>query len=160
MDMIDPTLTDPGVILVVMGTAIATLLAIFLIIAAITRYVLKVKISVSGFISAMILSVLVFIILSIMGPIASESNIGTIQAYALFILLASILVNIGLLKIFKPKSLEELILTEYKKTASVEEQEHYKNILKDISEIEKIKLVSKQLETNKFSFMQKFKKGK
>ena len=57
MEMLDPSNTNPGLFLVIMATAIGTILFGFLIVALIARYKFKIRVTVSSFIAAVTLSV-------------------------------------------------------------------------------------------------------
>jgi len=52
MEMLDPSNTNPGLFLVIMATAIGTILFGFLMVALIARYKFKIKVTVSSFIAA------------------------------------------------------------------------------------------------------------
>ena len=149
MDMIDPTYADAGLFLVIIATAIATILTGFLIVACIARFGFKIKVSVSSFITAAVFSVLLFIGVGALGPNESTSSLTVVQVFSLVLFIGTILINIFLLKCLRPRSIEELVLAEHKKSNS-DCKEHYKIILNELHEIDKSKIAHGQNTPNIF----------
>lgn len=158
MEMIDPSNINAGLFLVIMATAIATIFGGFIIVALIARFGLKIRISFSGFIASVTLSVLFFIVSAALGPKEASASLPVIQIYSFALLVFTIIVYVLFLKAFQPKNLETLSIKEYNKSTP-QVQEHYKNILKELQEIEKLKIESKQNISSKFKQKFKMKKG-
>lgn len=149
MDMIDPTNANAGLFLVIIATAIATILTGFIVVALIARFGFKIKVSFSGFIAAATLSIFFFIGAGALGPSESTTKLPIIQLYSVFLFIGTIVFNVFLLKFFKLKSINEQVLAEYNKSTS-ECREHYKTILKELQAIEKLKIEEKLSSPSKF----------
>ena len=159
MEMLDPSNTNPGIFLVIMATAIGTIIFGFFIVALIARYKFKIKVTISSFIAAVTLSVLSFISFGSIGPLEPKYSTSVVQIYALGLLLGTLILNILLLKMFSPKNIEQLALKGFYK-AENEQKEHYKNILKELKCITDLE-AKKTLNNRTFSLFNGFKnKGK
>ncbi|MDH2104132.1 MULTISPECIES: hypothetical protein [Acinetobacter] len=159
MEMLDPSNTNPGLFLVIMATAIGTILFGFLIVALIARYKFKIKVTVSSFIAAVTLSVFSFICFGSLGPMEPKYSTSVVQLYALGLLAGTLILNIVLLKLFSPKTIEQLALKGFNKSEN-EQKEHYKNILKEFKCITDLEDKNK-LNKRSFNLLNVFKnKGK
>lgn len=157
MDMIDPTNANAGLFLVIIATAIATILSGFILVACIARFGLKIKVSFSSFITSATLSLLFFIGVGALGPSESTSKLPIIQLFSIFLFIGTILINLLFLKLLKPKSIVDLALAEHNKSTP-DCQEHYKSILRELQEIEKLKVEQNLNTSNKFKQFFKFSK--
>ena len=82
-----------------------------------------------------------------------------VQLYALGLLAGTLILNLVLLKLFSPKTIEQLALKGFNKSEN-EQKEHYKNILKEFKCITDLEDKNK-LNKRSFNLLNVFKnKGK
>lgn len=136
MEMLDPTSVNSGLFLVVLASAIATILAAFLVLAFIARVGFKIKISISSFITSVVTALLSFVVIGVFGPTEANNGIAHVQLYSLGMFIATIIVFFLMLKLLRPKTLEEQILKKYNSSPD-ELKSHFKNILNELNDIEK-----------------------